>query len=437
MRKVQFAQHVKIILLVGMVTVSGLCLVLVRGKAHANGGYPWSGAVCVSTGQTAGKCPNYEWSYGGKTKNPNTGNYYYRNCTDYVAWKLLSLGVSAAKISGLGSAGSWDNNAPSKGLSVTTSPSAGSVGVDERYGHVVYVESVSGSNITISEYNWGSTGSFGTRSGTMAQLGVSKFINFGLSGANNGSSVSGHGPTSVNNARFLGTDRLRVGQKMTANQYIESFNTTHVLMMQTDGNLVQYGDGFKVLWHTGTDGNPGAFAVFQTDGNLVVYAADGRPLWNSRPRYGADKVILQDDGHLVTYSSNMQPLWYTGVIVPNQLTYKGSDSLLSNQSTLWPNQFIRSKDGRYSLVMQSDGNLVLYAPGHHPIWHSHTYGSPGARFVVQGDGNIVVYSKYNQPLWSVRPQSNSARLVMQSDGNLVQYSTNGLPLWHTQTFGKL
>lgn len=439
MREVQVARYVKSILLVGIITLSGVSLLLVRGKAHANGGYPWSGAVCVTTGQTTGKCPNYEWSLNGQTRNPSTGNYYYRNCTDYAAWKLMSAGVSLGKVSGLGSAGSWDDNAPSRGLSVSGSPAAGSIGVDERYGHVVFVESINGGTITISEYNWGSTGSYGTRSGTPSQLGLTKFVNFGL-----GNGVQPSQPsyetywsgTGVKSAQYLGINQLYPGQIVRANQYIESSNTRHVLLMQPDGNLVQYGDGFRALWYTGTQGNPGAYAAFQGDGNLVVYASNGRALWNSGVRPGANRFALQDDGHLVTYNAANNALWWSGVIVPNQLMYVRSDNLRPGQ-TLWHNQFIRSNDGRYSMLMQADGNLVLYGPGHHALWHTYTYGQPGARLEVQTDGNLVVYSRTNVPLWAARPRANPSHFVVQSDGNLVQYNTNGSPLWASNTPGRL
>jgi hypothetical protein len=47
------------------------------------------------------------------------------------------------------------------------------------------------------------------------------------------------------------------------------------------------------------------------------------------------------------------------------------------------------------LVMQGDGNLVLYAPGctgpNGSCWSSGTSGHPGADFVVQEDGNLVIY----------------------------------------------
>jgi hypothetical protein len=51
-----------------------------------------------------------------------------------------------------------------------------------------------------------------------------------------------------------------------------------------------------------------------------------------------------------------------------------------------------SPDGLYSLIMQGDGNLVLYAQGSGARWSSGTY-SPGAIAWMQGDGNLVVYSQ--------------------------------------------
>ncbi len=421
------------IMLVSFIVASVFLLVAVRPKAHASGGYPWSGAVCVATGQVSGKCPNYEWSHAGSARNPSTGNYYYRNCTDYAAWKLMSQGVSLSKVSGLGNAGSWDNNAPAKGLSVSSSPSIGSIGVDERYGHVVFVESVNGSTITISEYNWGSAGSYGTRSGTPRQLGLSSFINFELSTPIQTSSSH---PVGVWQAQFLGRDRLYPNQAMSANQYIESPNTKHVLLMQPDGNLVHYGDGFRPLWHTHTYGNPGAYAIFQGDGNLVIYASSGRPLWASGMRYGAASLVLQTDGNLVTYNSAWRPLWHSGVILPDYSVFAGSDHIRPNQA-LFRNYYIRSSDGRYSLIMQADGNLVLYAPGYRPLWHSHTYGNPGAYLAVQGDGNLVVYSASNRPLWWSGTKANPSHLIMQSDGNLVQYNIFAQALWHTRTHGQI
>lgn len=413
---------------------------LIKGKAFAaTGGYPWSGATCVATGKIEGRCPNFEWRYKGSVKNPTTGNYYYRNCTDYVAWKLTTLGVSVSKLSGLGNAGMWDNNAPAKGLKVSTTPSAGSVGVDERYGHVVYVEKVSGSTLTISEYNWGSAGIYGVRSGTASDLYLSKFINFGVntsSSANKPNQTTSLQPSSVSGARFLGSDSISINQKLTANQYITSQNARYVLMMQADGNLVQYGNGFKSIWSSRTAGNSGAYAAFQGDGNLVVYSKAGKPLWSTGTRAGAKRLILQHDANLVTYSTANKPLWSTGIVITDKSSFVGSDRI-KRGGQLRANQYVRSSDNRYVLMMQADGNLVAYSPGYHVIWQTGTNGNTGAKAIFQGDGNLVIYSSSGKALWSIGLHKSPAHFVMQSDGNVVAYNTSGSPFWASGTDGKL
>jgi hypothetical protein len=104
-------------------------------------------------------------------------------------------------------------------------------------------------------------------------------------------------------------------------------------------------------------------------------------------------------------------------------------------TTLSAGQTLRSgqsiSNGGYRLVMQSDGNAVVYASGGRVRWHTRTNGNAGARLVMQGDGNLVVYSKAGRALWHTRTNGNSgARLAIQTDGNLVVYSRYSKPLWH-------
>jgi hypothetical protein len=55
-----------------------------------------------------------------------------------------------------------------------------------------------------------------------------------------------------------------------------------------------------------------------------------------------------------------------------------------------------------SLVMQTDGNLVLYAAGA-PVWATGTNGTGTQnRLVMQSDGILVVYTQLNHPVWSSR-----------------------------------
>ncbi|MFJ6052662.1 hypothetical protein [Streptomyces sp. NPDC092307] len=95
--------------------------------------------------------------------------------------------------------------------------------------------------------------------------------------------------------------------------------------------------------------------------------------------------------------------------------YERRETLLNVGQRLAPGEKMTNPTGATELVMQPDGNLVLYAlgnPGGYklPLWNSGTYGNPGAYATMQQDGNFVIYK-----------QGGSA----QSGGGI----------WHTATYG--
>jgi hypothetical protein len=96
--------------------------------------------------------------------------------------------------------------------------------------------------------------------------------------------------------------------------------------------------------------------------------------------------------------------------------------------SLGPCTSIFSASGRYEAAMQCDGNLVVYAPGHVPIWSSRT-GAGGSNLEIQGDGNLVIYRPGHVPVWATGTGGGNVFLIMQNDANLVLYSGSGQPLW--------
>ena len=103
----------------------------------------------------------------------------------------------------------------------------------------------------------------------------------------------------------------------------------------------------------------------------------------------------------------------------------GTDTLATGRAML-PGQFITSSNGRYRLIMQADGNLVMY-DGWTALWATYSIG-PGRRAVMQSDGNFVIYHGYDG-VWSTSTTGfRSSQLVIENNGNLVLYS-DGLPTW--------
>jgi hypothetical protein len=96
--------------------------------------------------------------------------------------------------------------------------------------------------------------------------------------------------------------------------------------------------------------------------------------------------------------------------------------VLGGGQTLHSGQSIDS--GTVTLIMQGDGNLVLYQDGgvgdpSHALWATHTTGSNYA--IMQSDGNFVVYPVGGGgALWASGTFGDNV-LDVQTDGNLVIY----------------
>ncbi|MEU3352889.1 hypothetical protein [Streptomyces sp. NPDC037389] len=84
------------------------------------------------------------------------------------------------------------------------------------------------------------------------------------------------------------------------------------------------------------------------------------------------------------------------------------------------------------LVMQSDGNLVVYDEFGRARWDSRTVNS-GWRAVFQEDGNFVVYTRSGKAVWwSGTAGHPGSRLAVQDDGNVVIYD-GSQAIWNTRT----
>jgi hypothetical protein len=98
--------------------------------------------------------------------------------------------------------------------------------------------------------------------------------------------------------------------------------------------------------------------------------------------------------------------------------------------------YLKSGDGRWMMVIQGDGNLVIYGP-RGAIWASNTDGRGVPQFMLamQSDGNLVIYGK-NGATWASNTNGRGRSpftLVMQNDANLVIYDSTGKPTWASNT----
>ena len=225
------------------------------------------------------------------------------------------------------------------------------------------------------------------------------------------------------------------GSKCGAPQQID---TPQFLATYTDGTTNGLaGDGSDTHMHYAGSGcsdhdgygNVAPWRVPATPANKVGNIPDGKLLkW---------RYVTKDGGWVLVRDPSPpanEPNWY--------FVQRGCVSLapppppcgiLTGGEALGQNEHVTSCDGRFELVMQGDGNLVLYE-GASALWNTGTEGRGGVRAAMQDDGNFVVYDAANHPVWADMASFGhpGAHLAVQDDGNVVVYE-GAQALWATNT----
>lgn len=112
---------------------------------------------------------------------------------------------------------------------------------------------------------------------------------------------------------------------------------------------------------------------------------------------------------------------HLGGNVSNEKLTTTTDALFPGD-TLQSGQTMYDNSGTVKLVMQLDGNLVIYNAANTPVWASNTYGNNGARLVMQQDGNLVIYRTNNTAAWASNTFGHTgAYATIQGDTNFVVY----------------
>ena len=237
--------------------------------------------------------------------------------------------------------------------------------------------------------------------------------------AGNASSTSAVVPLTVNTVSVTSTalavsqNTPHVGQTVTLTATVAGGTPTvnqPVTLIATVGagqapsGTVTFSEGNVVIGRAALAGNQASYpTTFATTGihELKAY-------------YSGDRYNY---GNLSVFNLNV-----TAIVAPPPPTW-----LLQPGQSLSRGQSLTSSNARYTLVMQNDGNLVLYRNTGGVVFATN---APGDSAVMQSDGNFVVYSG-SMPTWSTLTGGNpNAYLVVQDDGNLVIYSAAGIPLWN-------
>ena len=121
---------------------------------------------------------------------------------------------------------------------------------------------------------------------------------------------------------------------------------------------------------------------------------------------------------------------------PDNIFATVSDNTNQGKVYIGSDKKLYSPNGKYYLIFQSDGNLVIYTDKNSATWSSGTYGNSSAVLVLQKDGNLVIYKDktFNSAIWSSQTfgRTNSGMfLTIDDNGIAVLYNEapNYKPIW--------
>jgi len=285
-------------------------------------------------------------------------------------------------------------------------------------------------------------------------------------------------PQPVSNSTNTG---MSDGSKLLPGQYLLSPDGQTSLNLMGNGDLVEY-QNYLPVWSNNINISNVGYLILQTDGNLVEYNTSGVAVWNANTAGNSgDSLSLLTNGDIVLNSASGSTLWSTNTIsTTNHLDMANTE--LPVGGMMYPGEYIQTANEQYRLQLQYDGNLVEYNSAWQPIWASNTNGQNVSALIMQTDGNLVLYNSAWQPIWasntpglfsnvgvsglflkstgtpticdnymscamwsnngfnsylfegqSISSSNGQYKLVLQYDGNLVEYNSSGQALWDSNT----
>ncbi|NP_001134458.1 mannose-specific lectin isoform X1 [Salmo salar] len=101
-----------------------------------------------------------------------------------------------------------------------------------------------------------------------------------------------------------------------------------------------------------------------------------------------------------------------------------SMNYMSTERILLKGDYLLSNNGQFKAIFQTDGNFVLYGWGR-VVWASNTVNKDAQRLILQQDGNLVIYTTQDHPIWA----SHTARCNNRQRGHLTLTDKGTLELY--------
>mmetsp|Transcript_8338 Transcript_8338/g.20592 ORF Transcript_8338/g.20592 Transcript_8338/m.20592 type:complete len:3882 (-) Transcript_8338:103-11748(-) len=230
---------------------------------------------------------------------------------------------------------------------------------------------------------------------------------------------------------------LDVGESIEPMGQLTSEDGRFYAILGKDGKFalfdgVLWGEGFGgELWNV--NHGPAARLVLTDSKKLQLQTPEGTAIWNvgSSELPGTPQLQLTTNGALELHYRKA-----TGSVI-GWTSGTGTRDRISAGEELRHWGRLTSTNGQYWVIFQTDGNLVVYSRRQKKsFWDSQTAGSNAvvARF-KDGGMRVCGSEDCGASLWKTPNSKRGAFMIMQNDGNLVIYAEDGSPVWATNSFG--
>lgn len=99
---------------------------------------------------------------------------------------------------------------------------------------------------------------------------------------------------------------------------------------------------------------------------------------------------------------------------------------------LMKGQWLTSSNGKFTLEMQQDGNLILYNR-HLALWSHKDTSASGDKLKINKNGYLEFYGQDDQLLWDSKTSGDGKYALLKDDSNFVVIDSNGKEVWATGT----
>jgi len=216
-------------------------------------------------------------------------------------------------------------------------------------------------------------------------------------------------------------------------------NNIFDLIFKVDGKLYLFQNDTTELWNSGNN-TKGIELRVLGNGNLALYGTNNTIVWQSNTADNNNAYLcLTSTGHLFIRTDNNKSHEFIKYIA-GKGEYPSSISRIIDNNTELNKPLIYDstnfdvvilKHNNYLLILQYDGNLVLYDRNGNARWNTGTRDAK--TFMINEQGNMILSDSAGKTVWNTNTGKPGARLYLTSNGYLFLRDPNNKGIENYET----